>query len=360
MRAVDLKRHQVVAPDPHAPRRVDMRDRAAFELERRVRSIVGGGLVPLAVLVDTLGDMGRAQTGDAAHAAEQVVEHVAPVAQHVEDDAAAFFRLVVPRRPVDRLQVALEHPVAELAAHRQDASEEARVDQHLQLEQTGQPQLVLHHAVLDARLLRRAIQIERLGKIRSHRLFAVDVLAQGDRALEQRRAHQRGRGIEEQRVVLVGQRLIEVGAPALDVVRLGQRLQFVGAASDQDRIGHHARAVGQSHAALLADRGDRARQMLIGAHPPRDTVHDDAEAFLAHMFLLIESVSRRNRRTQNFCRRITSMTAALSMSPSPSAIALCNSRSCTVDSGRRIPSRPACASIKVTSFACWRSRPSGA
>ena len=59
--------------------------------------------------------------------------------------------LVVPRRPLRRLPVALEHPVAELAAHREDAAEEAGVDQHLELEQARQEQLVLHHAVLDRR-----------------------------------------------------------------------------------------------------------------------------------------------------------------------------------------------------------------
>ena len=63
---------------------------------------------------------------------------------------------VVPRRPLRRLPVAFEHPVAELAAHGQDAAEEAAVDQPLQLEQAGQQQLVLHDAVLDAGSRRRA------------------------------------------------------------------------------------------------------------------------------------------------------------------------------------------------------------
>ena len=51
------------------------------------------------------------------HLAEQVVQHVAPVAHHVQDHAAAVFRAVVPARALDRLQVAFEHPVAELEAH---------------------------------------------------------------------------------------------------------------------------------------------------------------------------------------------------------------------------------------------------
>ena len=86
------------------------------------------------------------------HLAEQVVEHVAPVADHVEDHAAAVLGAVVPGRPLRRLPVALEHPVAELAAHREHAAEEAGIAQHLQLLQAGQEQLVLHGAVLDALL----------------------------------------------------------------------------------------------------------------------------------------------------------------------------------------------------------------
>ena len=103
-----------------------MGDDAAVELEGGVGGIVGGGLVALAGLVDALGDVRGAEAGDGFHVAEDVVEHVAPVAEHVEDDAAAVFGAVVPGRALGRLQVALEHPVAELAADREDAAEEAR------------------------------------------------------------------------------------------------------------------------------------------------------------------------------------------------------------------------------------------
>ena len=102
-----------------------MRDDVAVELEGGEGGVLGGRLVGLARLVEALGDVGRAEAGDAPHRAEQVVEHVAPVAEHVEDDAAALLGAVVPRRPLGRLQVALEHPVAELAAHREQPAEEA-------------------------------------------------------------------------------------------------------------------------------------------------------------------------------------------------------------------------------------------
>jgi surface antigen len=65
-------------------------------------------------------------------------------------------------------------------------------------------------------------------------------------------------------VVLVGQRLVEIGGPALDLEALGQTFDLVGVAADQDRIRHHAVAVAEQHAAgMVADRDDRADQMLV-------------------------------------------------------------------------------------------------
>src|SRR6478736_3440024 len=100
----------------------------SFQAKCRIGGIVCGGLVLLAVLVPAVRNMGGAEAAHRLDLAEQVVEHVAPVAQHVEDDAAAILLAVVPRRALSRglssLAVALEHPVAELAAHREDFSEE--------------------------------------------------------------------------------------------------------------------------------------------------------------------------------------------------------------------------------------------
>ena len=57
------------------------------------------------------------------------------------------------------------------------------------------------------------------------RLLAIDVLAGRDRLAQQLGAQLRGGGVEEQRVVLVLQRGVEVGGPARDAVRLGQLLR---------------------------------------------------------------------------------------------------------------------------------------
>src|SRR4051812_9727515 len=87
--AVDLESDEVVTIDPRHPAHVDMRDHAALEPESGVGGIISGRGVFLALLVETFGNVCRAEAGDTLDFAEQIVEHVAPVADHVEDDAAA-------------------------------------------------------------------------------------------------------------------------------------------------------------------------------------------------------------------------------------------------------------------------------
>src|SRR5690606_14977894 len=124
------------------------------------------------------------------HLAEEIIEHVAPVAEHIEDDAAAIGPAIVPAWALRRLApVPFEDPVAELAAHREDAAEEAGVAEELELEQTGQEQLVLNHAMLDSRRLRLPRQGNGGVQVVGDRLLAIDVLARIDGAAKQAGAH---------------------------------------------------------------------------------------------------------------------------------------------------------------------------
>ena len=237
------------------------------------------------------------------------------MAQHVEDDAAVVFLAVVPRRPLRRLPVAFEHPVPELAAHRQDAAEESGVDQHLHLEQAGQPQLVLHHAVLDALGAGVAVHVERRRRGGRDRLFHVHVLAGGDGLVDHRRAQAGRRGVEKDRVVLVRQCRAQIGGPALDAMGTGQRRELGLVASDQDRVRHHPIAIGQRDAALRANREDRTDQVLIGAHPARYAVHDDAESMLRHGRGPMSGVTRRRRDARLSCTRQAHIAALVETSP---------------------------------------------
>src|SRR5574341_69679 len=240
--------------------------------------------------------MRSAEAGYGLHLAEEVVEHVAPVAQHVEDDAAAVFLPVIPGRALrggpGRLRVALEHPVAELAAHRENFAEEALVAQARELAQAGQPQLVLHHAVLHARLLRRTVEVHRLGHGGRDGLLAIHVLAGPDRPLEEPGPQLRGGGIEEHLVFRRGERGVEVGGPARHAVLARERLDLRRVPADEQGIGHEARAVPEGDAALPADLQDRAHEVLVHAHAPGDAVHDDADASGVHAVSLWCFVSR--------------------------------------------------------------------
>jgi hypothetical protein len=52
----------------------------------------------------------------------------------------------------------------------------------------------------------------------------------------------------------------KIGGGARDAVLLAERRDLLGIAPDQDRVGHHAVAVRQRHAALIADGEDRAHE----------------------------------------------------------------------------------------------------
>ena len=182
VRAVHLQLEQLAAVDADRPRGVHRRDDAAGELEHRVGRVVGGHVVGLARLVPPPGQVRRAPRVDRADRAEQVLKQVLPVREHVEDDAAAVFRAVVPRGALRREPVAFEHPVAELEPDGKHPAEEALADQPAQLDHAGQEQLVLHDAVRDARRPRRLGQGEGGGGRGGHRLFRVDVLARRDGA----------------------------------------------------------------------------------------------------------------------------------------------------------------------------------
>ena len=236
---------QVVAPDADAPGRVELGDDAALELERGVGGVVGRARVGLARLVPPPVDVrGAAGTRQRLHRAEEVVEHVAPVAEHVDDDAAAVFLAVVPGRPLRGHRVALEHPVAELAAHRQDVAEEAACRSAcLSFSSPGSQSLSCTTPCLTPASSARRYSSRASAAVGGRGLLAVDVLARprwpcvdarrrGGR-WSGRRSRPRRRGSARAGV--------QVGGPRRAAGARRQRLELVRVAADQERIGHDAR-----------------------------------------------------------------------------------------------------------------------
>ncbi len=258
-----------------------MGDDAVLQFERRVGRVVGGGLVALPGLVPALGDVGGAEAGDGLHLAEETVEDVAPVAEHVDDDAAAVGLAVVPRGALRGRRVAFEDPVAEFAAHGENPPEEAGVLEQAQLLHPRQPQLVLHDAVLDAGRLGAPVERERIVGRGGDGLLAVDVLARVDGAHDVGDAAVGGLGVEVDGVGGVGEGAFEVGRPAQAAGAFGEGGELVGVAPDEDGVGEdRVLRPRHRHAALRADRHDRAHQVLVGAHAPGDAVHENADAVL--------------------------------------------------------------------------------
>jgi hypothetical protein len=95
--------------------------------------------------------------------AQQAVEDVAPMGEHIQDEAAARRLAIVPARPLRRIQLTVEHPPAEIKPDRQHAAKEIAVVEVSKLAQPQQEQLVLHDAPLEAHAMRAPCQIQRIG-----------------------------------------------------------------------------------------------------------------------------------------------------------------------------------------------------
>ena len=116
---VDLQRQQIIAAHAHVPRGVEVADHAVDQLEGRIRRVVGRALVGLARLVPALREMRRTEAGQRFHFAEQILDHVLPVAEHIDDDAAVLLLAVIPRRALQFLaNVIGEHQFQSFTAHR--------------------------------------------------------------------------------------------------------------------------------------------------------------------------------------------------------------------------------------------------
>src|SRR5215211_9371461 len=122
--AVHLELDQLAAVDSDCPGGVDLSDHVIFQLEDRVGSVIGGGGVLAALFVPSLWDMGDGLGGYRLHLAEQILEHIVPVGEHVEDHAPAILGPVVPAGTLTGQEITLEDPVPELPTNGENASEE--------------------------------------------------------------------------------------------------------------------------------------------------------------------------------------------------------------------------------------------
>src|SRR5437868_3329098 len=100
-RSIDVEGRQVIATYARRPGAVDLRDDRplrAGKFEGRVCGIVGSRPVLATVLVPALRNVRRAETGDTLDFAPEIVEHVAPVTEHVDDYSPIVLLAIIPRR----------------------------------------------------------------------------------------------------------------------------------------------------------------------------------------------------------------------------------------------------------------------
>ena len=158
--AIHLHFEKLVAIDAHGPGGIELRDDAVFKLQSCVGGIVSGAFVGLAIFIPALRDVGDIEAIDTLYGAKDVIENIAPVAEHIDGHAAAVFTTVIPGRALGSLQIAFEDPVAEFAAHGKNASEKAARDEALEFQDAGEEEFVLHDAVLHPFFVRKARQFK--------------------------------------------------------------------------------------------------------------------------------------------------------------------------------------------------------
>ena len=110
------------------------------------------------------------------------------------------------------------------------------------------------------------------------------MLSRIERPPDQFGTHLRRTGVEENLVIGVGKRSIEVCSPPRHVMFLSKPLNLLAIPPNEDRIHHQPVAVAENDAALVADGEDRADEVLIVAHPPGHAVHDQPNPPLGHCF----------------------------------------------------------------------------
>ena len=232
--------------------------------------------------------MGGSQAGEGFDFSEEILDHVLPVAEHVDDDSAVVFLTVVPGGALEFLEFSGKHPVSELSPDREDFPEEAGVDQVTKFEESWEPQFVLHYAVFQSggsNFLREGEGFLGGG---SGGLFAIDVFLGCDRLTHTQRALAGEGGIKVDLVGGIFESGVEIRGDAGDAVGCTEGAELFFASADENRIRHNHFARLDLHSALFADGYDGADEVLVGSHASSDAVHDDSDFMFFHIFLWVE------------------------------------------------------------------------
>jgi hypothetical protein len=214
--------------------------------------------------------------------AEQAIEDVAPMREHIEDQPAAAGLAIIPARPLRRIGRAVKDPPAEIEPDRQDPAEEIRLVELAQFGEPGEEQFVLNNTVFETGAFGAAREIQGIRQCFRERLFDIDVFAGIERrANTQRPAAGRAR-VEIDHHPRVGETGVAIGAPFEPAICRRQSRELCRVAAEQHRLGHEAVAIGELQPTRGPDRHQRA-QMLRRAEPTCRALDKDADRAFAHL-----------------------------------------------------------------------------
>jgi hypothetical protein len=158
-----------------------LRQHAPHELKARKGRVLDIDIVPLAILVSAFGERRRVTARDGFDLAQQPIEDVAPMGEHIEDEPAAGCFAIIPARPLRRVRRAVEHPPAEVEPDRQNSPEEISIVKLAQLRKPGQEQFVLHDAVFHTGALGATREIQCILEGFRDRFFEIHVFPRRER-----------------------------------------------------------------------------------------------------------------------------------------------------------------------------------
>ena len=232
--------------------------------------------------------MGGSQAREGFDFSEEILDHVLPMAEHIDDDSAVVFLTVVPGGALEFLEFSGKHPVSELSPDGENLSEEAGVDEVTKFEESWEPQFVLHYAVFQSGGSNFLGQGKGFLGGGGGGLFAIDVFLGCDRLPHTQRALAGQGGIKVDLVGGIFESGVEIRGDAGDAVGRAESAELFLAPADENRIRHNHFAGFDLHSALFADGYDGADEVLVGAHASGDAVHDDSDFMFFHIFLWVE------------------------------------------------------------------------
>src|SRR5699024_147132 len=117
-RAINLEGHQIISADAGSPGGVELRDDPIVQFKDGIGRIIGGGLVGRSVFFKSFINMGSSEARDPLYLSKKIIEYIAPVAKHIQNNTSAVLFAIVPRRTLCRNGVSFKYPVSKVRFHR--------------------------------------------------------------------------------------------------------------------------------------------------------------------------------------------------------------------------------------------------